>query len=97
MTDKTPMTVAELIAVLQTRNPADVVMIDCDDSYYSGALTADDMKSGTAVLYGPHDGIIPGSLPNKTIKFPGGWAVDGEWSNRIPVVEKRPCLLIKAE
>lgn len=51
---KQPITVAELIAVLQQQPPDAFVMFDCDDCYYDGPLAADDVVGGGKVVLWPY-------------------------------------------
>ncbi len=84
MTTKNPITVAEFIKRLATIDPSAVVMIDCADTYYSGPVSEDGMSAGEAGLRGPQG------------SYQGGWVIiEGDWPGE--VLERRPCLTIRAD
>lgn len=96
----TPMSVAELRSILSEFSPTDVVMISCEDVYYSGPVTAPKIERGVACHFGPYEWQTPPEdhlgrpRPQRTIKSSGGWTT--EECDHLPVIEKTPCLVILA-
>lgn len=100
------MTVAELIERLKSADPEAVVVLECDDHYYSGALRPEAITTGQALRQGPFDWESDGkdergkkTMPVRTYRYPGGWlwAEDGQTPDKQPrgeVLERRPCLII---
>lgn len=51
----TPLTVEQLIDKLRSFPSDAMVMIHCDDDYYTGALCAEDVQLGTALQFEGYD------------------------------------------
>lgn len=102
---KEPMTVADLMARLEKMEPSAVVMVECDDNYYSGPLTPEQLRDGEALRIGPFDYETPGedaygrSVPRETKTWPGGWTTAEERGDdeRGEILDRRPCIVILAE
>lgn len=102
MTIKTPMTVADLIVILQGFPVDAVVMIDCEDEYYSGPVVADDLENGRAALIGPFAYQTPSEddrgrpVTPRTRQAPGGWTKDEGDNFSGEVLQRSPAVFIRA-
>lgn len=102
MTTKHPMTVAELIEKLRAFDPAMLVMVECEDDYYSCPLTLENLTIGEALLIEPHDWQGPAEddrgnkIKPRTYHYEGGWQSLSEGSSEEPghIVERRPALIL---
>lgn len=100
---KSPITVAQLIERLNGFSPDDVVMLECEDHYYSGPMDIDDLTAGAAVLIGPHEyqtskeDSLGRPIKPKTRQSPGGWAIEPDGPFIGPIIEKKRALVIKVE
>jgi hypothetical protein len=101
MTD-TPMTVGELMQYLSQIDPASVVMLDCEDDYYSAPLKPDALRKGHAVLVSPFDWAEEKDEYGKPLfkprvhHYPGGWQLQCDDSaEQREFTERRACLIIR--
>ncbi len=102
----TPLTVAELIAKLQTLNQDALVMLECEDHYYSGPLTnSETFDSAVASHCGAFDWEDGKFFDFDTKPFkPRIRHVKDRWLilekdcigqySRHPVLERKPCIII---
>jgi hypothetical protein len=105
VTTETPMTVAELIAHLQSCDPNAVVMIDCEDWVYGGPVTTEKLGAGTARLIASFEAHTPkedykgNPAHGRPYTSPGGWILEPDYEDNQmqPAVERRPCVTIRAE
>jgi hypothetical protein len=100
MTIQTVITAAELIEILKGVDPNAVVLIECDDPAYGGPISRDRIRCGDAVLVGPHDGPRCAESGQEmelagTMSYPGGWEVEGDYYGSLPIVERRPCVIVQ--
>jgi hypothetical protein len=88
------MTVGELIEHL-SKYPSDTgVMIECEDHYYSGAMT-EPPEIGEMKLFGPSvEKDVP--PPRKPQTYPACWRID-DYSifGEDNILERRPCVVIR--
>lgn len=91
MTDRTPddiplLTVGELMARLKACDPATVVAIKCEDSYYSGPV-AFETYMGSVAWIAPHDWVSP--VDRLQQRYRGGWQLVDEDDERLDHEQKR--------
>jgi hypothetical protein len=99
---KQPITVAELIALLNNYPPETLCFNFCEDPYYNDPLQAEDIKEGESVHYGAHGwtGTVedtPGQKRVKVVHYDEGWLVDtagADMDPNVPIIRRVKCLLI---
>lgn len=97
------MTVAELIEELKKFDQNLPVMLECIDAYYNGPMQTDDLETGTLTLIGPHEWVGLSEDERGRIVIPRRGHSDGYWTTtdpeilQGPVVDQRPCLVIRVE
>lgn len=102
-----PLTVRDLIAKLREFDQDAVVMIECEDSYYSGPLSEDLIDEGIAVYvaehtaptemtYGrPADQIVV----KRDVTYQAGvlaYGPDDEQRDDLPITDRKPCVRLHA-
>jgi len=86
VTPKQPITVADLIAWLRERDQSAVVMLECEDDYYSGPVMHDGLQESTAGTYNDLGEV-----------WHGHWVIIGDGVNGSVLRNVRPCIKIRAE
>jgi hypothetical protein len=94
---KQPVTVCELIKILGGFDQDAVVMVECEDYYYSGPVTSDDVVSGEALIIGEHEYKMPDEHKPRHVEE--SWGVreldsPSDYSH-LPVKTIKPAVLIK--
>lgn len=86
-----PITVSQLIQRLSQFDPNALVMVECQDPYYSGPLAESEVQPGVAFKIGPYGDDIP--LGRRDIR---SWITRADKADppSVPISLIRPCIRI---